>query len=389
MKRFFCAAVALLCLLCSGAAADRHMAIDCTFSGLSEGKSVTFDIYEQSGQTIALSSLFPDIAAEPYTAEGQSYITDINNLLSLRPDTLRRLISSAESLITDWLRIQQCEMSFGAFSGSLFEHASSMCTYTFPLLDFSAYLSEYAEAITAGSGQADTQEMTVSYLLNRFADIIGQATAETDLILLVRDYDEGRYCTVHVKNHDDVLMVLSFDHTDDQKKRTRIEYKENGRYCFIDYDIITEEHTITCSSAINTSRNSYLLPDGNPMIREHFILSSDSGCSFQWVFKPDSLKEALTISGTVVSSDSGFAEVNAAASIEGFESDTVQIKAYTEPLNRAVAFTDKRIIQMQDQTDHTEIQLAASSGLMALASEIYPNLPEDYQKLLLRLFYPQ
>lgn len=385
MKRIFCALSALIWLFCSAAAADGHLGIDGSFAGSAEGTYVTFDLYEQDGQTTAVSSVLSDIAVVPDLTEGRSVLSECSAFLFLRPDMIRTLISTADGIFEDWLSKQTHEQAYGAYSGSLFDHASSVSSCAFPLSGLIRHLRESSAPLSVTEDDSNSVGRIIAY----FADRMQEFSGKDDPVLIVRDYDQGAYRTILVTENEGIMMTLSFDRTEEQRIRMLASYKENGRYCFISREISADQITADLISTIYVSGNPYRSADETPLFRHAFRMTDEgeSGCSFQCAVEAEGIREPLNIRGNVQTQKDGSAEVRASAGIEGNEYDILRFSLYTETLNRPVSFADKKIRHPGIMEENAEIRLESFSGLMALAAEIYTELPADYREQLNRIVF--
>ena len=386
MRRLFCIASAFIFLLCSGAVADGHLCADCSFTGSLEGRYIYFDLYEQDGHTICVSSLFPEIAAIPDMNDGSSCFTDYSAFACIHPETFVRIVQISEAFIAECFNSRRCQSSYGLFSGSLFEYASSMKSCSFSLREFSFCLQDYIQKMISLKEQHD-QDMVVCYMLARFADLIHRIDNESDYMIYANNYDDGKYLTFQLTHHDEIMMSISLDISAENEKKLLISYRENGRYCFINLAITAEDRNTVLNSSFITSATSVMQPGMAPLFRESFIIDeeSDSFISFQYIFEAESLKKKLYITGKTNTADAASPGINASVHIEGNENEQMNISLYTEAMNRSISFSDKRILHLNKPTERTEFQLAVSSGIMSLAAGIYPALPDDYQRILTAL----
>ena len=95
----------------------------------------------------------------------------------------------------------------------------------------------------------------------------------------------------------------------------------------------------------------------------------------------------MTVDGTISKLPDGHTEMSASVMFQENSVKLTDIKAYTETLNRTVAFTDKKAGFLNNDIDKAEIHLTACSGLMMLAAAVFPALPADYQDKLNDLLF--
>ena len=386
MKRFLCALTVLICLSASFAAADSHMAVDCSFSGMNAGRFITVDLYDQDGQTTMVSSLFPETAVVPDASDGFLPFSDYSAFICLTPEIISETVREAEQLISEWTGGLTGETAAGVYSGTLFDKASTLKSCAFSLTDFQNHLRNRIQSLIT-EAESDTSKAVVCYLLARITEALRPAGLETDPQVLCREYDGGKYLTFLLTDHDDVLSALSLDLSAETEKRMMISYKENGTYSHIDHILRLDDRQVTIESSFGTSAGSVLPSGEDLLIRMAFTLEpkSEEECAFQGIVHAYGLEKGLIINGTLNPSDNAPAGFRASAYIDGQESDALNITIYSETLNRPVSFSDKRIRHMNTESENAEIRLAASSGLLSLAAAVFPALPADYQNLLTRI----
>ena len=377
--RMLCFLTALVCCICSCAAADGHIMVECSISGYTKNHVETFDLFDQDGNAVTVSTLLSDFAVTEYTAEKYTEYTDYLVSFMLFPDMCREMDRNAAEIIKSWICRQDRQNTSGLFSGSLFEQASLLSSCEFPISVFSSYLNE----IIVSTDQHDPKHI-VARIMCLLSEEIRSATGESDPQIRIDVFDEGRYCTLAAINKGDVVFSVSADLSAVQKKEFLMVYKENGRYCFADYQISFEEQHTTISSSFKASDTSYYSDDDSFIIRSVLSAASESDTSSSFLLSVEfqGMKEPVTVTGNAFRTPDGHHELNASVMFLQSGLNAMDISAYTETLNRPVSFSDKKNLNINIPNEYDEIRLAICSGVMLLAAEIIPSLPAEYQNLL-------
>ncbi len=386
MKKSICILVILICLIYSFASADSYLGIDCIYRGSSTEQAFTFDIYDQNNQLIAVSSLLSDIAIVQEISENNSFLRDFRLLRCIQPDTFNSLNLISDTLVTDWLNAQECTTVDGVFSGNLFERASSATSYEFRLSDFVLFIIQQINQQPAESAEPENMKIIHQTLLSAAGRIL-QFSAESDLLVIVRDYGNGRYRTFQIMKEDDVLMTLSAIPGSEHEKKLLWSYKEAGKYCYRYFCLKNNIRSISVESSVFITDQSAYPEDESPLYSETLTLRSDneSETLFEYSFSPEGAEEPLLISGEILVQENGSAEAIFSASIGGSNS-SLHLSARLNHLINPVSFSDKRFRHLEIQSENEEIRLAFYSGTTMLASWVYPDLSPEYQALLRRLF---
>ena len=140
MKRLICTLIVIVCFTCSAAYAGGHIGIEGTFSGQNSGEIITADLYQQEGDTVLVSSLFPDLAVilnHGCTADDMLY-----ELLRFKPGQIVPAMDMTDRILAEWLQRLNMKSYSGSYSGEAFEYASSMSMASFQLSDFARFLDD-------------------------------------------------------------------------------------------------------------------------------------------------------------------------------------------------------------------------------------------------------
>ena len=382
MKKIICILVIAVLMAGSAAYADQHLEMICCFSGATEKTNVSYDLYEQEEQIIAVSTLFPDYAAVIPKGEGCS-LSSVNSFLSLTPEMMIDLQNTADSMIITYLESRLSVPENGVYAGELFTDANTRRTAEFPLSDLTGFLQEDTYNHVSGGSAS---------LLSILAGVIGDSLKQREIILSVQSFNQEQFLSCSITEQNQVIMTVSIDRSQRNERRILIGYREDGLYCYRDVDIKNEQNHIDVRSAFRTgSASSYQrAAEEEPLFTEETILTGekDEPIAFQYMLSSGVLSSPMYISGTFAGQENQ-ASLNATVRINGPEKEeSISVSLILEPLSRPVSVSDKKTIDMTDEKENAIIPLTAASNAALLAAEILPAFPENYQKLIMKLIYP-
>ena len=93
-------------------------------------------------------------------------------------------------------------------------------------------------------------------------------------------------------------------------------------------------------------------------------------------------------SGKTAAQENGEAQLTAKVYINHHDEQAINITINLSQMARAAGFSDKEIIHLSDQTENAGFIITAVSKATELAAEIIPALPDEYQKVMIKLLYP-
>ena len=381
MKKFLTILLVLFCFTASAAASDTHTEIRCLIPGSSEFSTADIDFYQQNQNTVMVSSLFPDLAV--YL---DREIPDIDVLFCLNPDVGNHAVSVLGQIKDNWLKKQKTESTEGIFIGDLFDSAFTETTASFRLKDFSSYLKSALSDLPeedALTGPAVIQflESTLSELQN--------AAGNEEIMITVKQYEQGQYETILFSYQNDVLLTVSADHSGGNREKYLISYRNEEEYCFRETEYTTAQGQLNISSAFWISNDSAFRNNSTnrPIYSESVMLitEDENNCWFQYILKSATISDSLTIIGKITDEKDGASQIRAELSVQGSEQEILQFYACRNSLNRNVRFTDKKEMHLSDPQARTETDAALFDGLTSLAVEVIPLLPQIYQEILISL----
>ena len=124
MKRVICLIIVFM-LYAVCASADRYLDASFSFSGLSDNRIETIDLYEKGDMITAVSSLIPEYAVIDDQSE-YTLLSLFHSICSVNPGTVRESIQKADKQARDMIEEYLTDPVPGIYSGELFEKAISI-----------------------------------------------------------------------------------------------------------------------------------------------------------------------------------------------------------------------------------------------------------------------
>ena len=385
MKKFFCLLFSMILMICSCAHADQHMEIQCVFTGSMEGRTVSFDFYEQDESFTALSNLFPEFALVMKPAGGHFSLSDLS-LFMVGPEVYFQAIDLADTMLCSWLDLQECDTVTGVFCGDIMDRANEMCSCRFSLDDMETYFQRCTDTI-----QSDQDTVMIAAAILSFCcSAARRFIPENRQFICLKAFDKRDYLLLGIGEQDDLMLSISVDRTAVSDKHLLISWHEDGQYCFLDIRFRTKNDSFIVESSFCTGEKaSFRNMINNSLFSESIIITNgtDHKQHFEYMFQSAGLAEPFIISGIYEKTGDISCMINASAQISGIEDEKVMISASLDQLHRNVSFSDKITVHESDEKESAGFMISAVSGITLLAAEILPVLPSDYQKLILNFLY--
>ena len=383
MKRLFCTLIVIICFACSAASAGGHIGIEGTVSGQNNGEIITADLYQQNGDTILVSSLFPDLAV----ILNHGCCTDemLYELFLFKPGRFASVMDMTDRILAEWLQRLNMKTHSGSYSGEVFEYASSVSTTSFQLSDFARFLDDVFSKEYHPDTETDTTESVLYYgFLSDVAKKL-QSIPENDKILVsVRCYDENRYFTFAIQKQNETICTISVDNTADHARRVISGHKENGKYYYHDitYSAGLESFTVENRFYGGTQSSFLNLSDRNPLIRAslYAVENSDHTCRYEYKAESAALGDPFIVSG-IQQENSLSLEIHAGESGR----EIAHISTYYDNMKNPVSFSDKKTLDSELKEDYDTINMNFIAAGLTLADKVFPNLPLSYQKIIFSL----
>ena len=182
-------------------------------------------------------------------------------------------------------------------------------------------------------------------------------------------------------------MTISSDLSMASAKRFLICSSENGRNYFRDVLIKEDKETITLTASLRSGNESTYqqVITGNPLAAA--ILTVNDEC-FDLEINGNGLSEPVIATGKSAAQDNGEAQLTAKVFINNHDAQAMDVFVNLTQMARPVSFSDKEMISLSDQTENAGFIITAVSKATELAAEIIPALPDEYQKVMIKLLYP-
>ena len=370
---------------CSNAAGDTHFSIEGIFTDSSAGRVVSADLYRQKENTIIVSTLFPELAVK-LENQSQDLSGVIHNAFSMMdPEEIEKSIQCMDYIMNEWMKSKQGKVTAGIFTGDLFEKAGEECLYRFRLKDMKMFFDEQLDIYP----EEQVSDRLKNGLNEIYKEIFTTETADSDLNVNVRQYDEGLFHIISVTDQEETKLSIAVDNSSEEQIHALIGFKTDGRYYYREVRCRYNNSVVSIESALYSGKESSYraLSDRNNLFRESLsvIPEPDGSLSFQGRFESRVISEPLLITGKCRKGNAGYAELEIAAFPEGHSEQKIQISACIEELVRSVNFHDKKLIDIQNEHDHEELMKDYYTGITTLVTEIIPKLPADYQRMIINM----
>lgn len=375
MKKI-CIFVLAAILMFGTASADRHMGISIVFHGIIDGKTETVDIFEQDEHTVAVSTLFPEYAIELRDSIPE-LMTDLQIFCSLNTNMVNDTISIFETDIKKWIDQQLSKPEFGFYSGELFDIANAVQYADFPLNN----LIDYILNTTIQDKKSDDS------LISALAKSVVYAGEMKDKTIHFLCYDEWKYFVLQIKDGENIILSVSADLTDNETRHILISCREDQKYLFRDITVSNDRKNINIESSVSIGEESAYssVSENNILFSEKLVMSGPMDI---YELNAENLSEPLTVSGISSENENGTSGKQIQISINGHKDKMICISFTYEPLVRSVSFSDKKMIETKNENEYALFSISAAAGLQELAAEIMPEIPDEYQTMMLKLLYP-
>ena len=375
MKKIICLIIALL-LPAACTSAEQYLEASFSFSGISDNRIETIDLYEQDQKITAVSTLTPEYAV----MTDQTMYTSLSlfhSICSMNPENTRECIEKTDKQIRDKIEQLLSDPVPGVYSGELFENAGSVRTVRLQLTDFFTYISSVLDSSDEPFFRAC--KAAVSSLM--------EAESGQELFLDIQIYDSWKYISALLFKNEQAIMTISSDLSSENAKRILICYSENGRHYYRDILIKDDQDAFTLTASLRSGSESTY----QRMITEMpltAVLLTVTNERFDLELYGNGLSEPLMATGKTAAQENGEAQLTAKVYINHHDEQAINITINLSQMARAAGFSDKEIIHLSDQTENAGFIITAVSKATELAAEMIPTLPDEYQKLMIKLLYP-
>ena len=379
MRRVICLIIVFM-LYAVCASADRYLDASFSFSGLSDNRIETIDLYEQGDMITAVSTLIPEYAVIDDQSE-YTLLSLFHSICSVNPGTVRESIQKADKQARDMIEEYLTDPVPGIYSGELFEKAISVRTARFQLSDFLTFSINTLEK-SDGPFIALCKSAFSSLLRS-----LKQTESAQEMFMEIRIYDNWQYISALLYNQGQAIMTISSDLSSANEKRILICHRESGRYYFRDILIKDDNEAMMITAALRSgSQGTYQqIMMEKPIAAAMLTVTNEK---FDLEIKGNGLSEPLMATGKTAAQDNGEAQLAASVFIKNHDEQAIDICISLSQMARSVNFSDKEMIHLSDQNENAGFVITAVSRATELAAEIIPALPDEYRKLMIKLLYP-
>lgn len=379
MKRVICLIIVFM-LYAVCASADRYLDVSFSFSGLSDNRIETIDLYEQGDMITAVSTLIPEYAVIDDQSE-YTLLSLFHSICSVNPGTVRESIQKADKQARDMIEEYLTDPVPGIYSGELFEKAISVRTARFQLSDFLTFSINTLEK---------SDGPFIALCKSAFSSLLRslmQTESAQEMFMEIRIYDNWQYISTLLYNQGQAIMTISSDLSSANEKRILICHRESGRYYFRDILIKDDNEAMMITAALRSgSQGTYQqIMTEKPIAAAMLTVTNEK---FDLEIKGNGLSEPLMATGETAAQDNGEAQLAASVFIKNHDEQAIDICISLSQMARSVNFSDKEMIHLSDQNENAGFVITAVSRATELAAEIIPALPDEYRKLMIKLLYP-
>ena len=250
MKRVICLIIVFM-LYAVCASADRYLDVSFSFSGLSDNRIETIDLYEQGDMITAVSTLIPEYAVIDDQSE-YTLLSLFHSICSVNPGTVRESIQKADKQARDMIEEYLTDPVPGIYSGELFEKAISVRTARFQLSDFLTFSINTLEK---------SDGPFIALCKSAFSSLrrsLKQTESAQEMFMEIRIYDNWQYISALLYNQGQAIMTISSDLSSANEKRILICHRESGQYYFRDILIKDDNEAMMITAALRSgSQGTY------------------------------------------------------------------------------------------------------------------------------------
>ena len=379
MKKIFCLIIAFI-LYAACASADCYLEATFSFPVLSDNRIETIDLYEQENIITAVSTLIPEYAV--ITDQSMySSLSIFHSLCSLNPGTIIQNTQKADKQVRDMIEQYLSDPVPGIYSGELFENAVSVRTARFQLSEFLTFIINTLDLTD------ESFTVTCKAALSSMLSSLEQTDPEQEIFIELRVFGNWQYISALLFNQKQVVMTISSDLSSAAAKRILICYSDNGRYYFRDIVIEDDNDTITFTASLRSGSKSIYqqVSTDKPLTAVQLTVTKER---FDLEMYGNGLSEPLLAAGTAVAQDNGEAQLTAKVFIKDHVEQAIDICVSLSQMARPISFSDKETINLSDQKENAGFIITAVSKATELAAEMIPTLPDEYQKIMIKMLYP-
>ena len=362
MKKTVCILfAAILCLFSCLSRADEQISLNGTFSNSSESASFSLDFFEKGRDYYFVSSLLPDAS---FRFDGEDFFRLFRSLLQWFQipvtESLPEKVKQMDKSLDLWIRSLPAQEEKGLYSGSFFDHASSMKQYYFSL-------RQLFESMEVQYSCPDLSFKDISVSLKRF--------------------DDGKYDVYSVfDDREDEVLSLTVDRMAEELPSLRFLVRRNGNFDLFMFRLFRENDSLRILSERAYQSSVSGLPDESTLLlREEYLISAGAG-RFQMQGRTGTIQNGWMLTAAMDQNRPDNPTLMISLSFPETPDLFLNMEAAAPSSENMQQFS----LQTMDASDENRMSndwFEWMSELFLFAAEIIPMLPADYQPLLLRFLY--
>lgn len=391
MKKLVCLLAVFICCICSTALAGSHLNLQGVFTSAPDNRSLSLDLYEQDGETIIVSPLFPSYALSLGNGEHPLGLSSLYPLFLSDTGTISFLDRYIGEVLRSWFDERCGEPCTGFYDGDLFTGAHKMTACEFTLSDLLLYLHHTLQEPSVNGTPAEDRLQGAVSCCSGLLSYIENDISSNQISVLTKCFDDGVFYTINVRKGNTDILSLSADLTDTNHRRFLTVWEENQKTYLNDIQLADSAGQFRIISALYSGTGSSFqkASEQEPLYCESFTIS-DSGKmqgDFTYSLEAAAFVHPLTITGQRICMSDGSFRIRATAEITDSPDSILDLDCVFEETNRNISFSDLSTVDVFNDKESAAAGLEFMSSLTLLAAEIIPTLPLSYQQKLLTVFF--
>ena len=383
MKRLF-SIIAAICCIFSTAGAEMKYSLRADIPGEDPSREITMSIYGIEKNIYADSSLLPGKIIRLDADWG--VFPSVPVFEQIRPAQIFRALTESEEAFLEWIgQMPDSIKRKGRFSGELFDQASECRSVALEAKELAAYHESCMENENLQDRQKDSADdlrnMIMAYLKEQLQNIPQYEKA----CVLAETYNSGAYLSLDFRVDGQTVLTVSYDRSEEHKRKTLVSYRKQGRYYYEMYDLNGTDDSLTCRSGLYSAESqSFRNAAGDDaLLTGELSMTADSAesCSVSETLYPRGLQHPLVVSGTIEGKT-----VRMKACIEGSDNIFMTLEATEEENGPDHPADESTVLRTDDPKEREDITNTMLIGFLPVLAELMKAVPDEYQKILTNLF---
>ena len=385
IKTVFISLFICVTMIAGNAAGEEHISIQATYSDSSVGRVASADFYEQNQQTIAVSTLFPELAVNLREQNHILFRIFPHALSLMHPEKFEAMIMQIDTVVSEWMNENPGTVSEGVYAGETFQHADNVCKNESSMDE----LLEYIYSKIKDTNKTDMLSYEAGEICMLCCEMLKEASAGLNLKVCISKYNEGQYYTVSINENEKIIYTVSVDKSEDKMIDAVLGWRTGGRYYYRSINCQYDKNSISIQSAFYSGKESSYraVSKHTALFKESVSITEaeDQTVTVQGKLESWKLPIPVIISGNCHAEKEEYAELDFYVLPENTFEHQFHITACYEKQIRPVSFPDKKITDIRNEKDREHFSKDCYSGFSDLVTAIIPRLPIDYQKILIDL----